>query len=333
MTTTATRPTTKLVGYTEAKGDRHYLNDGTNSYPGAIPVEDVHSRLFNFDFVEGEITATHIGDDGVLSFTDPTRKAIMRADSGHIMGIFKQGFVIHPYQTWLVNYVENILDADLAISSAGLLSDGARAWVQIEMKDTLEVEGVEYRPYLTAATSVDGSLSTTYLSGTELVICTNMVSAHLSGRGATGKFKVRHSRNSIARLQDARDALGIIHATAEDYAEQVRELVQIKVTAKEFRKFLDAYLDLTDDKKEKGGRALTIATNKADALTDMWNHDARVTPWKGTAFGVVQAVNTYDQHMLSVRGDRAERNMARAITGDFDKLDANTLATLQGVLV
>jgi phage/plasmid-like protein (TIGR03299 family) len=295
-------------------------------------VEDVYSRLFNFEFVEGEVTATHIGDDGVLSYTDHSRKAVMRADNGHIMGIFRTGFVIHPYKTWLVNYVENILDASLAISSAGYLDDGAKAWVQIEMKDTLEVEGIEFRPYLTAATSVDGSLSTTYLTGTQLIICKNMVSSHLRGAGATGKFKVRHSRNSIGKLQTARDALGIVQATGEEYAEQVRELMQINVTEREFHKFLDAYLKINDDKREKGGRALTIATNKADALTSLWASDPRVSPFRGTGFGVVQAVNTYDQHMLAVRGDRADRNMARAISGEFDKLDANTLATLRGVL-
>lgn len=332
MSTTTTRPTTALVGYTDAKGNRSYLNNGTNSYPGAIPVEDVKSRLFNFDFVEGEITATALTNDGVLSYTDPDRKAVMRADNGHIMGVFKKGFTIHPYGEWLVDNVENILDADLAVSSAGLLNDGAKAFVQIEMKDTLNVEGIEYRPYLTAATSVDGSIATTYLTGTELIICTNMVSCHLKGTNAAGKFKVKHSSRSLLRLTDARDALGIIHQTADQYAQQVRDLLAVKVTDKQYGDFLQAYLDITPEKVEKGGRGLTIATNKQDALMNLWRNDTRVNPWAGTAFGVVQAVNTFDNHLISVRGDRAERNMAQVITGGFDKLDAGTWATLQGVL-
>ena len=36
------------------------------------------------------------------------------------------------------------------------------AWVQVKMADTLSVAGVEFRPFLTATTSMDGSIATTY---------------------------------------------------------------------------------------------------------------------------------------------------------------------------
>jgi hypothetical protein len=58
----------------------------------------------------------------------------------------------------------------------------------------------------------------------------------------------------------------------------------------------------------------------------------RVSPWKGTAFGVVQMVNTYDQHLSIVRGaERAERNQLNFITGKVDTLDASVLTTLARV--
>jgi hypothetical protein len=48
---------------------------------------------------------------------------------------------------------------------------------------------------------------------------------------------------------------------------------------------------------------------------------------------VVQPVNTYEHHEGTVRGtDRAERNVLEAISGDFVKLDWNTMETLQAVL-
>jgi hypothetical protein len=59
----------------------------------------------------------------------------------------------------------------------------------------------------------------------------------------------------------------------------------------------------------------------------------RVAPWAGTAFGVVQAVNTYAHHEQTVRGaERAERNMLRTVTGAVDQLDRATLTTLDRVL-
>ncbi|HHT13129.1 MAG TPA: DUF932 domain-containing protein [Propionibacterium sp.] len=63
--------------------------------------------------------------------------------------------------------VEAVLDDDdLQVGSAGLLRGGAQGWVQIEAEATQMVEGVEHRPFLTAATSMDGSLATTYGVGT-----------------------------------------------------------------------------------------------------------------------------------------------------------------------
>ncbi|MCT9929819.1 DUF932 domain-containing protein [Planotetraspora sp. A-T 1434] len=58
-----------------------------------------------------------------------------------------------------------------------------------------------------------------------------------------------------------------------------------------------------------------------------------MSPWRGTAWGVVQAVNTFTHHEQNVRGaDRAERNMLRAVTGGIDELDRGTLRTLSAVL-
>lgn len=58
-----------------------------------------------------------------------------------------------------------------------------------------------------------------------------------------------------------------------------------------------------------------------------------VAPWAGTAHGVVQAVNTFEHHESGIRGTtRPERNLLKTITGDFGKLDRNTLSTLNKVL-
>jgi hypothetical protein len=76
-----------------------------------------------------------------------------------------------------------------------------------------------------------------------------------------------------------------------------------------------------------------MAENRRETLTRLWNHDSRVSPWQGTAWGVMQAVNTYTHHEGVVRGaPRAERNMLRAVTGGVDQLDAGTVATLNKVL-
>ena len=59
-----------------------------------------------------------------------------------------------------------------------------------------------------------------------------------------------------------------------------------------------------------------------------------MTPWQGTAHGVLQAVNTYEHHLRPVRGTtRAERNQLRAVTGDIAELDRRALLALEMALI
>jgi len=80
------------------------------------------------------------------------------------------------------------------------------------------------------------------------------------------------------------------------------------------------------------GRALTLADRKRESLELLYRADPRVAPWTGTAHGVLQAVNTYEHHEAVVRGDRAERNNLKTVTGGFGHLDRRTWQTLRPVL-
>ncbi len=79
------------------------------------------------------------------------------------------------------------------------------------------------------------------------------------------------------------------------------------------------------------GRTLNICSKRA-RLGEFYQHDSRVAPWTGTAHGVLQSVNTYPQHEGVVRGDRAERNSLRTITGEFADVDPKTWRALKPVL-
>lgn len=338
--------TRTLIGYTSKRGNAwHYREDEQgaepNHYDTDIPVEDVRRRLFAWAAAEGDLTTTYLTEDGVNTLTDGTRKAIVRPagtfgpdDPGAVLGVFKNGYTVHQYDEWLISNVSTLLDADLKIGSAGLLKGGAVAWVQVELDDTLEVCGVQHRPFVTAATSMDGSLATTYQRGTQVVVCDNTLSAALDADDPT--VKVRHSRKSLTRIAEIRDALEIVHVIGEDFARQVERLTNTAVTDAQWAAFLDAHTPLSDPKtgEQKTGRGLTMAQTTRGKLSGLYFTDPRVAPWKGSAYGVLAAVNTYTHHEQNVRGGtRLERNMLRMATGEHDTLDAQTLATLNRVLI
>lgn len=329
--TLETLNTVVLIGMTDKRGTAwHYRRDlqgEPNHYPGGVPVADVRRRLFNWSPVEGEITATALTPDGVLLTRDETRKAIMRSDTGAILGIFKNGYRPHPYDEWLVNNVETILDADLVIGSAGLLRGGGVAWVQVELEDTLETQGVQYRPFLTAATSLDGSLSTSYQVGAQVVSCDNTLSAALAS--ADAKVKIKHSSRSLGRITEVRQALRIVHAVADDFAREVGELTAMTVSDQEWETFLDKVTPFDPASK----RSKALAERKREELARLYRHDLRAAPWAGTGWGVMAAMSTWQHHYAPTRGaTRAERNAERVIEGKVDQLDQATLTTLQSVL-
>src|SRR5215475_14511724 len=337
--------TQTLIGFTSKRGHAWHYRAGAqaeepNHYPGPVPVPDVAGRLFAWEAVSRPLSVCLPTDDlaaadgideagqAIRHVTVPDRQAVARSDTGAVLGLFSTGYAIHQYREWLLETVASILDDSLSVGSAGLLKGGAVAWVSVEVPDTITTpEGVAFRPNLLACTSHDGSLATTFQRVVTNVVCDNTMSAALAEHGQ--RVKVRHSRYSRLRLGEARQALAVVHTIAGEFAAEVARLTRTTVTDRQWAAFLDAHTPVPPEP----GRSRTAAERRREALGRLWNHDARVTPWRGTAWGVVQAVNTYVHHEQSVRGaGRAERNMQRAVDGGIDQLDTTTLNTLHTVL-
>ena len=146
-------------------------------------------------------------------------------------------------------------------------------------------------------------------------------------------FRLKHTKYSKLKIQDARTPLGFLEEAADEFNAEVAALCSSEVTDRQWFAFLDEMAPLTKDGDTLTGRALTMATRKQEQLRALWTHDTRVSPWKNTAFGVVQAINTWGQHFQTVRGtNRVERNMLDEITGGIAKADNEALDLLGTVL-
>lgn len=340
--------TNTLIGATDQRGNAwHYraVRDGeeSNHYPGAIPVGDVERRLFHWEAVKVPVfaefpatidTADKINDDGTFArqLQIPGMVAIARSDNQHVFKVFTDGYEIHQYREWLLGTVSNLLGDTLVITSAGLLRQGGQAWVEVSVPETIHDEktGFAFRPNLLAATSLDGTLATTFARTINATVCDNTMAANLA-EAVNQRVKVRHSKYSGFRQDEVREALSIVTQTADDFTLALHTLTEQTVTDRQWFKFLDVWAPLPQDKKE--GRAHTIAERKRDELTSTYRNDKRVSDWTGTAWGVVQAVNTWQHHIAQVRGaERTDRNQEAAILGKFEKLDGDVVRTLTGVL-
>jgi phage/plasmid-like protein (TIGR03299 family) len=335
------------VGYTTKDGpawwaadksNAGYLADGSH-FEGPVP-EDVVRRVLDVPFVAAKVLTEYVNAAGeTVTTVDPDRQAIVSPDDGHRHGYFSNGWKLHGYQEWTADQLAAILDqtrGELGVKSVGLLQTRGVAFIQAQLEGSgMEVGGFPFTPYLLAATSVNGHLSSTYATGVIAAVCDNTLAASLSG--ALAKFRVKHSRNSHAKLSEVRDALGLVYQAADDFIESAAALQAIDVSDKDFAAWLDEVTPVpaADPKSSTGGAKYTNAVKERDALLSLWQHDPKVTPWAGTAFGVLQAGNTYRTWQRGVKGadgGRMERNLLNMVTGKGVAEDASDLDKLASVL-
>jgi phage/plasmid-like protein (TIGR03299 family) len=347
-----------LIGNTEVRGNAwHYraASQGTesNHYPRFIPVADVERRLFAFDPVSRPAASLKpapwatskddapnivvINGEWFEVVVDTEHQAICDPDQEVVFHYPSTDYAIHNYREWLLKNVATILDDDLGITSAGLLRRRAQAWVEISVPESITTpEGVQFLPLLLAWTSLDTSLATTYGRRVNETVCDNTLHARIGEPGGTIRFK--HTTNSLGRITEVRQALDIVYATADDFAAEVAQLCNVSVTDAQWQSVLQALVPLKDkENAPKSGRSLTIALNKQDALSNLYNNDPRCKPWKGTKFGVIQTFNTHLFHEATIRntagGGRPERNQIRVLSGQSGTLDHWVAATVDNVLV
>lgn len=319
-----------LIGFTDKRGAAWHGREGDdNHFAGAVPREAA-LELLSYPVHEGALQAVVLTDDGVLTVNAPDRKAIVRTDTQQVLGVFKNSYQMHQPKEWCLENLDLILSGGLEIGSVVVLKGGAVASVQAELPENRIATGkgaepVEYRPFVTAATSFDGSIATTYGRGAQVVVCDNTLSVAL--RSFDAVTKIRHSSRSLSRVGEIRTNLAlVVEQSADAFDEQVRALTAQHVTDQRFAEIVAAFTGI-DSAKE--GRSLTIAEKKQDALLDLWKRDERVAPWRNNAYGVLAAFNTASHHIFGADASRVQRNQQRVIEGGWDDFDSKIIRLLE----
>jgi phage/plasmid-like protein (TIGR03299 family) len=327
-----------LIGFTANRGNAwHYRQGNDNHYVGGVPVDDVRKRLFDWHAEEQPLIVgeTVPGDDNDLVLPGapvPGFKAWVHPKTGEVLGVHKSTRALHQYDEWLLDTTADMLDADLQIGSAGLLQGGKIAWLQVEVPDTIETpEGVRFRPFILARSSMDGSIATTVSRSVTNTVCDNTMAIAANEHGGQ-RFVFRATGDATAKLGEAREALGIVYTAADDFARQVAELTATTFPDRAFETLLETEVP-GEPSLSKGSSREKAQWERVQAkrtfVRDLYRHDARVAPWYGTAFGAWQTFNTYDQHERKIRSDnRVERNQLQMVRGQQERADAQVLGKI-----
>jgi phage/plasmid-like protein (TIGR03299 family) len=371
------------------------VNNPTH-FSGMIPVSVVKEKLFGWSALESvKMLATFevnerdddgnikLGDDGnalTREIVVPVKsfKAIGREDwitngvpdteeegADAILSVQGESYGVHQLQTIFINTMAEIVGGadSLGIESAGLLKWGRRAWMTISVPKNIhnDASGLDFRPQLTASTSFDGSLATSFTRTYGVPVCDNTLDYQLMRAGEKGKFVLRHTKNSVARIKDAREALGLLEEQADEMDAALTEMIGVEVNDAHFEKWLNVMVPVPELKestrtiksiqgedvevKKINTNGQSIAINKRDRLITMWSSDPRVIgpdgKWRNTKLGLLQLWNTYQTHEATIKGAkslggnkvqaRVEGNMMRVLGGKFAEEDAKAFAALDSV--
>jgi phage/plasmid-like protein (TIGR03299 family) len=319
-----------LVGFTDNRKPWWYSEalqgDEPTIYSGAVPLEDVKRRIFDWEAVRCPIKVDLPNRSGVLV---PKMYAIVNSKTGHVFKIASDNYVIHQYQDWLVTNVANLLDnGNLQIGSAGLLRNGAGAFVSIETPENVSTRcGMKIKPKLLAASSHDSRLASTYKFVSTIVVCENTLNMALAEKGSNA-YRRRHTLNSLDRLEDVRASLNFLIAGPEGMIDFIDSLSEIKVSESQWQEIVERLVPVPESSRPQ---VVARLENKRLELDNLWRNDLRCSPWHGSGLGVFQAFNTHNHHIAGQDASRFDRNMRKTLSNASLKEDRKILGVLNAV--
>lgn len=318
----------------------------TREYEGSIPFGDIYGGLLNWEPLEvpnanlipvtlDESFDTIIDGQAYKVSVRPEHKAIVRSDNHRSLGVFKNGYDSTGYKG-LMQWTQNTLYGGMTNYATGLLNGGTRFFTQFGLDETLHdgKSGLDFLPFVLFQSSLDGSLANSWSAGSLIAICDNMFAGIKASSAAAGRqLKLKRSRYGLseARMQDLRSVLAVTELETQAMTDFLHATVDIEVSKPQFIKVLDELIPVAGEGASKA--AVTKTSNRRDAVTALYHNSPMVEPWAGTAFGVIQAFNTYAHHGQSVRGaTRVERVFDRVLRGDMAESDSQVVSALEKVL-
>ncbi len=351
-----------LIGCTAERGDAWHKRDDlqgdeSNHYAGFIPREDVMRRLFSWDPQRADVaylvplsaeqtrTVLAAGPQGAQNIVVMDGKAfrvvksqegrvgVLREDNDYDLGVFKSGAHHPPYSVTLLREAERLTGTTLGISTAGLLQKGGVAWMEFSMPQAChdDKSGLEYRPNLLRADSMNGTISLTTALTIEATVCMNTLSRNLLESNIAGTLvRRKHTSGVVTRSLDSeRSVLGILEQIDQDFVADPHRMIETPVSEFQRIKLMDIIAHMTDGMSK---RSRLLAGNKRDRLSAL-SSNPMVSPWVGTAFGEFQRYNTDDHWNAPSKGTgQWERNSWRKINGKRQQFDRSLVLAMEKAL-
>lgn len=267
---------------------------GQRLTPGA-PIE-TWIREAGMDYAVLDAPVQFRARDGALRAHD-RRKVLYRSDSGEPLGVVGKGYnVVQPVEV-LEFFRGLVAEQGFALETAGVLFRGAKYWALARTGHGARVGGRrskdEVRGYLLLATACDGTLQTTAQFTSVRVVCNNtLTAATLSSKDKIGAIKTSHRSEFDAG--DVRTRLGLDDGW-KSFVERADALAATPLSDERAAEIVYGLFEDPSRDREKVMESRPVAT-----VLQLFGGKARgadMRSSKGTAWGLVNAVTEYVDHL------------------------------------
>lgn len=252
----------------------------------------------NFKILETPVRylSESAGNLGAI-MTFPEQKVLYRSDTKTALSVVSSRYqVVQPRE--IIEFYRDLTEiSGFELETAGVLKEGRKVWALARTGQSTHLKGNDtVNGYLLLATACDGTLATTAQFTSIRVVCNNTLAVALA-QGAAA-VKVPHS--TMFDPQAVKEQLGVSVSSWEAFMYRIRTLSERKVKGYEAEQYFQRVFA---DPEAPNGSGLTQerAINKVQSLFDGHGHGSELSSAKGTAWGLLNAVTEYVDHLRRAR--------------------------------
>lgn len=264
-----------------------------------------HTNL-NWDVVQKPV----LTQDG---YTIPNLVANYRSDNNQYLG------VVNPSKYRLIQNIEafNFIDElpGFTLEKVGMFNGGKKVFVIGKSENCFDiVSGDTVDMYFTFLHGHDGKSGIRFIMCPIRMFCTNQLNLML--KKADFKYTIRHTGDVASKLAQVQTAVARSNNYIEGLRDEFHRLMDIH-----FDKAIEDFVfDLIPENDDDAKRTVTHKRQVRDAIIDIYNNKDDLQNYKGTHFGVINAVSDYVSH-ANPRRTSSEHTLANAFMRNLEGND------------
>jgi len=230
---------------------------------------------------------------------------------GTILHIAKDSYqTVGNRECWGI--MQALIGQGMKLETAVVLRRGAVCSLLAWLPEPIRIAGddSDTLPFYNLKWAHDGSGAVSGRATSVRVVCMNTLSAaEIEGRsrGTEFDFTIRHTKNAVARVEDAKLALHGLRAAHAEYVELANELAEQAITDSQLDLFIRQFIPSPDASVEISDRVREHIEDARGAVRGLFDDANPTIPpaHKRTAYGLMLAGVEYLDHIRAYRSDES----------------------------